>query len=72
MGHFKSGSATARINELISCYAEITRKNAELRNQEAICTEQLDLLFEKNNISEAYTDLGKIIKQDNEYYLKLG
>jgi hypothetical protein len=72
MGHFKSGSATSRINELIFRYAEITRKNAELRNQETICIEQLDLLFEKHNISEANTDLGKVVKRDDEYYLKLG
>jgi hypothetical protein len=72
MGHFKTKAAKPRLNALVAQYAELTRKSAELRSMEAICSEQLDLLFEKQEMTEADTELGKLVKIDNGYYLKLG
>ena len=72
LGHFKTGSPKGRINELIVKYAEITRKNAELRQMQTVCEEQLSLLFERCEAEEMDTDMGRLVKQEDGYYLRLG
>lgn len=72
LGHFKQGSAKMRINELISKYAELTKKSAEVHQQQSVCGEQIDLIFERNGVTEMNTDIGKVIRQEDGFYLRLG
>jgi len=72
LGHFRPVSAKVRINELVVKYTEITRKSAELRSMQKVCDEQLGLLFERCEADEMDTDMGRLIKQNEAYYLKLG
>jgi len=72
LGHLRVASEKTRMEELIAKYAELTRQIAEMRTQESICNEQMDLLFAKNGLTEVDTGQGKVIRTEDGYFLKLG
>lgn len=71
-GGFKRQSDNMRLDGIVSKFIELNKKNHDIKSQQHICREQLDLLFEKNDLNEIETDSGVITKIADQYFIRLG
>ncbi|GAU78639.1 reverse transcriptase domain-containing protein [Fusibacter sp. 3D3] len=62
---------TSQISELADQLVALTKSKNKIEKEIRICVVKLEDLFEKNNINEYETDIGKLIRVENEWLFKL-
>ena len=59
------------MNKLVGRFIELVKSKKEIENELNRCKEEIENIFAKMGENEFETDCGKLIKKDNEWYLRM-
>lgn len=71
IGHFKKLPLKEDINETIFRTMSLNKQMYEIKTQQSICKNHLEMLFERNGCQEIETPQGLLIKNEEGFFIKI-